>query len=887
MKPLKKVFQILTLLLLLLIGALIAFPFIYAEQIKEKIIEEVNKELNASVSIKEVDLSLFRSFPDLNVKLGDVALVGVNTFDGDTLFYANQVETSLNLKTWWKENSFQLKELEIKDAALHLLVNDSLYNWDITKPSEDTSQVSFSSSFDEIKLHNGSFTYTDSAGKTIVEIEGIESTSNGAYADDVFDLNHRLKADRLLVVYDEIPYLNNFEIAGTATTHIDLLEDKYSFKENDFTLNQLPVKGNGFVQFVENDDMVFDLEFASEESTLAHFMSLIPALYKEDLKGTEISGKANLIGTYKGILSETSSPGYSITSKITQGYLKYQNMPEALENLKVDLNVVSPDGLLDHTVIALNSMSFNLGNEPFMAQLMMKTLESNPFLEGKVDGRVDLGKMKALIQMEELEELSGRLTSNLSFSGYLNALADANVSRFKAIGALDLSQAKLKTRDMPAVFNISTGEFNFTERHLDVEALSLKVGESDLYLKGQLKEIFPYLLSGEKLKGYLSLTSQNLNVADFTSESELEQASTTKEVHPVLLPKNLTFSSDWNIDKLVYDNKTYSRILGSGQLQDGALNINQLSTEAFGGQLSLKGLFKSDRQSGPFTDLKLTVSNLDIAEVFKRVETLRILAPIAKYMNGKFSSTIDVSSFLNPDFSPRLDNLNCSGLVDFVNCKLQGNPVLDELGQRLNNQQLRSTIDINDLLLKFGIQDGKINFNPFDLPIGETMLHMLGNVSLGKTIDFDGVLTVPKQLYEKDIQAYQQYIPKTKWLDLEKTDFDHLNLALEIVGAIAKPQLKINYDGLKKSLKDQIKENITDQVDRRKKEVEDQAKRELEEAKERAALAKKKAEEDARKRLEEEKRKLEEKARQEADAAKKKAEEEVRNRLEDILKKRK
>jgi hypothetical protein len=718
-------------------------------------------------------------------------------------------------------------------------------------------------------------------------LSGIESTSNGAYADDVFDLNHRLKADRLLVVYDEIPYLNNFEIAGTATTHIDLLEDKYSFKENDFTLNQLPVKGNGFVQFVENDDMVFDLEFASEESTLAHFMSLIPALYKEDLKGTEISGKANLTGTYKGILSETSSPGYSITSKITQGYLKYQDMPEALENLKVDLNVVSPDGLLDHTVIALNSMSFNLGNEPFMAQLMMKTLESNPFLEGKVDGRVDLGKMKALIQMEELEELSGRLTSNLSFSGYLNALADANVSRFKAIGALDLSQAKLKTRDMPAVFNISTGEFNFTERHLDVEALSLKVGESDLYLKGQLKEIFPYLLSGEKLKGYLSLTSQNLNVADFTSESELEQASTTKEVHPVLLPENLTFSSDWNIDKLVYDNKTYNRILGSGQLQDGALNINQLSTEAFGGQLSLKGLFKSDRQSGPFTDLKLTVSNLEIAEVFKRVETLRILAPIAKYMNGKFSSTIDVSSFLNPDFSPRLDNLNCSGLVDFVNCKLQGNPVLDELGQRLNNQQLRSTIDINDLLLKFGIQDGKINFNPFDLPIGETMLHMLGNVSLGKTIDFDGVLTVPKQLYEKDIQAYQQYIPKTKWLDLEKTDFDHLNLALEIVGAIAKPQLKINYDGLKKSLKDQIKENITDQVDQRKKEVEDQAKRELEEAKERAALAKKKAEEDARKRLEEEKRKLEEKARQEADAAKKKAEEEVRNRLEDILKKRK
>ena len=887
MKRFKKVFLFFIILLVLLIGAAVAFPFFYADQIKERIILEVNKELNAEVSLKDVKLSLLKSFPDLNIEVVDLTILGKETFAQDTLFQSSKIKTSVDLKTWWNSNVYQLNRLDLDKPILHLIVRDSFYNWDITKPSSDTSGISISSSFDEITINDGAFIYSDSLGKTQVYIDKIHSSSKGSYADDVFDLDHRIEANSVLVSYDNIPYLNKVDIQGQATTHVDLLEEKYSFKDNSFTLNKLPVEGSGFIQFIDNDDMLFDLEFASEQSTLAHFLSLIPAIYKEDLNGTAINGKADISGTYKGILSEKSYPGYSITSKINQGYLKYEEMPEALDNLQMDLKVDNPDGVFDHTTLALNSMSFNLGNEPFKAELQLKTPESNPFLDGVLDGKIDLGKIKSLLQIDELEELKGRLNSSLSFSGYINDFVEANVNRFKALGSLELSEALIKTKDMPAVLSVPLGQFDFTEKNMTVDALSVKAGSSDLYVEGKLDNVFPYLISGSDLKGNISLASQVFLVSDFTADQDLEQASTTQEALPILLPKNLDLTSDWNIDKLVYDNKTYNQILGNGKLRDGALDIKQLSTEAFGGQLSLKSLFKSDRRSGAFTDMQLTMSNLDVSEIVKSVETIRILAPIGKYLNGKFTSTIEVSSFLNPDFSPRLDQLNCRGLIDFVNCKLKGNPVLDDLGQKLNNDQLRSTIDIEDLLLKFGIKDGKINVDPFDLPIGETVLNLLGNVSLGKTIDFDGVLTVPKQLYEKDIQGYQQYIPKTKWLDLEKTDFEHLKLALDIEGALAKPEIKINYDGLKKNIKDQIKDNITDQVDQRKKEVEDQAKRELEEAKEKAAQAKKKAEEDARRRLEEEKRRLEEKARKEADAAKKKAEEEVKNRLEDILRKRK
>ena len=75
MKIVKKIFKWGGITLVMLLGAMVAIPYFFKDTIKEKVIEMVNKNLKANLSLADVDISLFKSFPKAQITLSDFALV--------------------------------------------------------------------------------------------------------------------------------------------------------------------------------------------------------------------------------------------------------------------------------------------------------------------------------------------------------------------------------------------------------------------------------------------------------------------------------------------------------------------------------------------------------------------------------------------------------------------------------------------------------------------------------------------------------------------------------------------------------------------------------------------------------------------------------------------
>ena len=71
----KKILKVVAIVILVLIMSLIAIPFFFKDQIKEKITDAINEKVDAKVSFEDADLSLFKSFPQANVTIDKLLII--------------------------------------------------------------------------------------------------------------------------------------------------------------------------------------------------------------------------------------------------------------------------------------------------------------------------------------------------------------------------------------------------------------------------------------------------------------------------------------------------------------------------------------------------------------------------------------------------------------------------------------------------------------------------------------------------------------------------------------------------------------------------------------------------------------------------------------------
>ena len=93
----KKILFSLLGLFILLISAAIIIPFIYKNEIKQKITEEINKNINAKVSFGDVDLSILKNFPNLQIAISEIKVSGIEEFTKDTLANIKEFDLSVDM----------------------------------------------------------------------------------------------------------------------------------------------------------------------------------------------------------------------------------------------------------------------------------------------------------------------------------------------------------------------------------------------------------------------------------------------------------------------------------------------------------------------------------------------------------------------------------------------------------------------------------------------------------------------------------------------------------------------------------------------------------------------------------------------------------------------
>ena len=126
----KKIILIVIGVFLLLIGLLLATPFMFKGRIERVALERVNQSVEAVVRYDNFSLSLLRSFPDFHASFKGLTITGKSNFTNDTLIYLGKLSATIDLKSVSKV-CIQVKTIRIEQSKIISWSMLKECNWDI------------------------------------------------------------------------------------------------------------------------------------------------------------------------------------------------------------------------------------------------------------------------------------------------------------------------------------------------------------------------------------------------------------------------------------------------------------------------------------------------------------------------------------------------------------------------------------------------------------------------------------------------------------------------------------------------------------------------------------------------------------------------------------
>jgi hypothetical protein len=732
-------------LLLFLVAAALIIPVAFREKIKEKVESGINEMLNAKVTFADYKLSLLRSFPNTAFSMYGLNVTGTGQFEGDTLASFRSFGLIFNTLSIFGDEGYEIKSIIIDRPLINAIVaGDGAENWDIMKETpeavvEDTAETLHATplrvQLRKLVAGNGRLYYTDRSSDLSASLENLGFRLAGNMSGSKTDLVIDLTAGSVNLVMDKIRYLADARV--DFHSDLDALIDSMQFtlRDNTLKINDISINFSGKIA-MPGDDIDFDMTFNTPESTFKSLLSMIPAFYMKDFAELNTSGNFSLDGNVKGTYSSVDSTMPDITARllVKDGVISYPDLPEKITAINISGEVVADGKDTDKSTVDISRFHFELAGNPFDMTLNLATPVSDPSVTASAKGKIDLSRLQQALLLDSLK-MNGLVDVSMNLAGRMSMLENKQYDQFKADGSLDISDMALEMTDMPEI-KIRNAEFTFSPEWSELRQLSMTMGKSDFSLSGKLGNYIPYLFSDGILKGNLALTSNSVDLNEIldiipSDTSEVDTAA----VELISVPKDIDFTFNTVIGKLVFNKLEASDVKGNIIVRDGVVSLNETGMKALGGSLVMNAAYNTRDTLKPIVDADVLISAVSIKEAFNTFNTVRKLMPIASGLGGNVSVRMKYNSLLGQNIMPVISTISGNGEINSESVQVLETKAFDQMKGLLKIDP-SYTNTLKDIRATFIINDGRVYLKPFDTKLGNIKLNISGDQGLDQTLNY-------------------------------------------------------------------------------------------------------------------------------------------------------
>lgn len=828
----KRILLTFVVLIVLVLGAAILIPILFKDKIEAAVKREVNKNINAVVDWGEWDITILKSFPDLTVEIENVKVSNVAPFEGIDLARIAALTATVDIKSVFGDK-IDIKRIGLVKPYIHVKVlEDGRANWDIAKPDStmETTSTDTASAFNiglrEYWIEDGTLIYDDASLTYYMDLYGLDHRGSGDLTQDLFTLSTTTHADTANVVFDGIKYLKNVKADIKADLDMDMPNMKFTFKENEATINQLTLGFDGWLA-MPTDDMDMDIKWNTKKTDLGTLLSLVPAEFAADLTGVQMSGKAGFSGFVKGIYNDNSMPAFGLDVDVDKGRFKYPDLPSSVEDIYVDLNISCPQGNdMDKMVVDLKRFALKMANNPVEARMHLTTPMSDPNVDAELKANLDLASVKTVVPMKE--ELKGNLTADVRMKGRMSDVENGRYDKFKADGRLILLGMNYVSDSLPPV-GINSLYFDFSPQFLALTSFDGSIGSSNIQAKGRMDNYIQWWLKDSTLTGSFDMTANKFDLNELMGPSSPEDtvasAADTSALTVIEVPGNIDFRMSMAVKEVIYDNLNLANVKGGMHIHDQRVDLKDVFFNLFGGSVTMAGGYDTRNMAKPAIELSYDVKELDIEQTVKYMETVQKMAPIAKTCKGRFSTDLTMSAILDQHMQPDMNTLTGRGTLRTKSVRIDGFQPLVDIAKALKLKGIENTT-LQNVVFNYKFQDGKMITEPFNVNIDRIKANVGGSTAFAdQAIDYDMKAKVPSDMFgAAAASAVAGLLGKANAAIGSNFQVPaELDLTAKITGTIDKPIVKPVFAGGNTNVKDvvvaEIKQEVNEQIDKAKAEA--------------------------------------------------------------------
>lgn len=835
-KPVKVTLIGVAVLIGVIIVALVLVPILFEGRIIERLRTELNDQLNATITFSDVDVSLLSTFPTLTAEVSALKITGEGDFEGVTLVSAESIAAGVDLFALVVQDVIQIESIGIDHPEAHLIVTeDGKANYDIIaeqseeplEPKGESEDVAFE--VERYWINDGVVTY-DEPGISVAAM-GLDHEGSAKISGSTQELASETTVDALTVKLGRITYLKEAKARVDVDATIETEQEHLQVDEIQLAVNQLAVAGSGGVGW-SGEGLSLDLKLASEKGLpIKALISAVPNAYAADFSGLKASGAFSLAAAIEGQLGPDDGdiPSFSVTANVRNGALKYPDLPLGITDLNLDAKIDHPGGHLDEMKITVPKYGIAAGKSRAEGSLGITHPLSQPNVDLALNGRFDLAEVASAYPIPDVETLAGLIEANIDLSTKGERIA-------KLTGNIKATDVLYRPAGAPAI-HVSAARFALSPENTKIQDLRAKVGESDVAISGLASPLTTFLMDEQKITASVWLKSNNLRVEDFLSDGEPAAGGATAErPNAFVLPENVDAKLQFDVRKLSYGDLVLRDFEGTGRIRNGKLILQGVRAKALGGTMRLDGTVATPSAGPPKYDMQYVAEKVSFAEAFQALPSVRAYAPIARFLDGRFSTDLKASGTLGDDLSPKLDSVDAGGLVAALQSKLSSD--FKPLGV-LNGAipAIPKPLDVQNLKTRFKIEDGAVKVKTFPVQARGIAMQVGGTHGLDQEMRYHVTSDVPLDGLSSKLAK------EVKALGLDLSKAKTVGVRANLTGSIDAPRVSVDLDAnaLRGVVADAISAELAEQKARALKEVAEQTKKLVAEAEKRAAQVRKEA----------------------------------------------
>lgn len=787
----KKLLKGLGIFLLVAIIALAAAPFLFKDKIKALVLKSINESVDAKVAFEDVDLSLFKSFPNANVTIDKLSIINKAPFEGDTLFYSGELNLKMSIKELFKgENEpMNLQGFSSNNAIVNIIFNkDGVGNFDIALKNQEEDKTTeeskpFALNIQEYAVNNMRFSFIDQASNMKMVLDSINHEGKGNFAAQKLDLDTKTTT-KVSFEMDKTTFMKNVALSLDAVLGIDLDKNKYEFKNNKALINQLPLEFNGFIQMLE-DGQLYDLAFKTPTSDFKNFLGLIPEAYAGSINQVKTTGEFTVTGKVDGKLTKTTIPKFNIELASNNASFQYPDLPKSVKNIIIDTHIVNETGVMNDTYVNLDQLSFTIDQDVFNAKANVRNLTENILVDAALKGTINLANVTKAYPVQLDKPLTGILKADVTTKFDMKSVETSQYQNIQNAGNVSLSGFKYEGPEMAKPFEIKNTSITFNPNHIRLNEFDAKTGQSDIQVAGALDNFYGFLFKNQVLKGNFNMNATKLVVSDFMAPSTTTTEEGKKTTEAVKIPSFLDCNLTAKAGTVVYDNLTLKNVSGNLGIKDEAVTLSNLKMDIFGGNIGLTGTV-STKGNTPKFNMDLGLNAVNIAESFTQLDMLKSIAPIANAISGKLNSNIKLSGNLTNDMTPDLKTLSGDLIGQLLSASVneKNSTLLTALSSNVKFLE-PSKLNLNDIKASLSFKDGKVALKPMNLKYQDINMVVGGTHGFDQSMNYDVKFDVPAKYLGTEVTSLL-----SKLSPAEQEKLQNVPITANLGGNFSKPTVK-------------------------------------------------------------------------------------------------